>query len=102
MADGLYRSFTYLGAKLLEELFLSIAMTLVFSSYVFYGVQLQGQWVVFWLVSRVSPRPATRAPPALPAPLHPPAPHSSALRACPMLLTHPGPLHPFPRLLTIP
>ncbi|GFR48683.1 hypothetical protein Agub_g10638 [Astrephomene gubernaculifera] len=49
-ADGLYQVFTYLAAKLLEELFLTVIITLIFSAYVFYGLQLQGQWVVFWLV----------------------------------------------------
>ncbi|KAG2427597.1 hypothetical protein HXX76_012251 [Chlamydomonas incerta] len=49
-ADGLYRVFTYLAAKLVEELVLSVIITLIFSSYVFYGVQLRGDWVVFWLV----------------------------------------------------
>lgn len=49
-ADGLYRVFTYLAAKLVEELVLSIIITLIFSSYVFYGVQLKGAWVVFWLI----------------------------------------------------
>ncbi|KXZ50089.1 hypothetical protein GPECTOR_18g66 [Gonium pectorale] len=49
-SDGLYRVFTYLAAKLVEELLLSVVITLVFSAYVFYGLQLQGQWVVFWLV----------------------------------------------------
>ncbi|KAG2446852.1 hypothetical protein HYH02_008009 [Chlamydomonas schloesseri] len=49
-ADGLYRVFTYLAAKLVEELILSVIITLIFSSYVFYGVQLKGAWVVFWLV----------------------------------------------------
>ncbi|GLC39039.1 hypothetical protein PLESTB_001286600 [Pleodorina starrii] len=49
-SDGLYRVFTYLAAKLVEELILSLIITLVFSTYVFYGLQLRGQWVVFWLV----------------------------------------------------
>ncbi|EFJ42159.1 hypothetical protein VOLCADRAFT_107413 [Volvox carteri f. nagariensis] len=49
-SDGLYRVFTYLAAKLVEELLLSLIITLAFSAYVFYGVQLQGSWVVFWLV----------------------------------------------------
>ncbi|PNH05918.1 ABC transporter G family member 18 [Tetrabaena socialis] len=49
-ADGLYRVFTYLAFKLAEELLLSVIITLVFSSYVFYGLQLRGDWVVFWLV----------------------------------------------------
>ncbi|GIL78523.1 hypothetical protein Vretifemale_7939, partial [Volvox reticuliferus] len=49
-ADGLYQVFTYLAAKLLEELLLSLILTLVLSTYVFYGLQLRGTWVVFWLV----------------------------------------------------
>ncbi len=47
-ADGLYRVYTYLAAKLIEEIALALIITLVFSAYVFYGVRLQGEWVVFW------------------------------------------------------
>lgn len=43
--------FTYLAAKLIEEIFLALLITLVFSAYVFHGLQLKGDWVIFWLVS---------------------------------------------------
>ncbi|GLC68936.1 hypothetical protein PLESTF_000760800 [Pleodorina starrii] len=49
-SDGLYRAFTYLAAKLVEELLLALVITLAFSAYVFYGLQLRGDWVVFCLV----------------------------------------------------
>ncbi|KXZ55881.1 hypothetical protein GPECTOR_2g1432 [Gonium pectorale] len=49
-ADGLYGVFTYLAAKLAEELLLALLVTLAFSAVVFFRLQLQGQWVVFWLV----------------------------------------------------
>ncbi len=48
--DGLYRVITYLCAKLLDELMLNMLGSVVFSIIVFYGVRLQGAWVVFWLV----------------------------------------------------
>ena len=47
-ADGLYHVITYLGAKLAEEMLLALVLTLALSSFVFYGIQLQGQWVLFW------------------------------------------------------
>ena len=48
--DGLYRVITYLCAKLLDELVLNMLGSILFSIIVFYGVRLQGAWVVFWLV----------------------------------------------------
>ena len=47
-ADGLYHVFTYLASKLLEEILLALVITLAFSAFVFHGVRLQGEWVVFW------------------------------------------------------
>lgn len=52
--DGLYRVITYLVSKMLEELMLAFLASLVFSCIVFYGVKLQGAWVLFWLVYLVT------------------------------------------------
>ncbi|KAF5832767.1 P-loop containing nucleoside triphosphate hydrolase protein [Dunaliella salina] len=48
-ADGLYHVITYLLSKILEEVFLAAIVTAVCAGFVFYGVQLQGAWVIFWL-----------------------------------------------------
>ena len=48
--DGLYRVITYLCAKMLDELVLAFFASIVFSCIVFFPLQLQGAWVVFWLV----------------------------------------------------
>lgn len=52
--DGLYRVITYLVSKMLEELLLAVVASLIFSCIVFYGVRLQGEWVLFWLVYLVT------------------------------------------------
>ena len=52
--DGLYRVITYLVFKMLEELTLAFLASLIFSCIVFYGVRLQGEWVLFWLVYLVT------------------------------------------------
>ncbi|CAL8464553.1 g4088 [Coccomyxa elongata] len=52
--DGLYRVITYLVSKMLEELILAFVASLIFSCIVFYGVRLQGEWVLFWLVYLVT------------------------------------------------
>ena len=49
-SDGLFRPITYLVFKMIEELVLVLAVSLVFSSVVYFPVQLQSSWVVFWLV----------------------------------------------------
>lgn len=49
-SDGLFRPITYLVFKMIEELTLVLAVSLVFSSLVYFPVQLQGSWLVFWLV----------------------------------------------------
>jgi len=48
--DGLYYPFTYLLAKMFEELFLACLASLGMTAFVFYGIRLQGQWVCFWLI----------------------------------------------------
>jgi hypothetical protein len=47
-ADGLYHVGTYLAAKLLQELLLATVISIMFASFVFYGVQYQGSFVLFW------------------------------------------------------
>ncbi|EFJ44628.1 hypothetical protein VOLCADRAFT_95021 [Volvox carteri f. nagariensis] len=48
--DGLYLVVTYLLSKMVDELLLAGLASLGISAYVFYGIQLQGQWVTFWLI----------------------------------------------------
>ncbi|KXZ47828.1 hypothetical protein GPECTOR_32g440 [Gonium pectorale] len=48
--DGLYLVITYLLSKMFDELVLAGLASLGISAYVFYGIQLQGQWVTFWLI----------------------------------------------------
>uniref|UniRef100_A0A7S3VTN2 ABC transporter domain-containing protein n=1 Tax=Dunaliella tertiolecta TaxID=3047 RepID=A0A7S3VTN2_DUNTE len=48
-ADGLYHVITYLLSKVLEEVFLAAIVTAVCAGFVFYGIQLQGAWGIFWL-----------------------------------------------------
>ncbi len=45
---------TYLCYKMLEELILAILISVVIACIVFYGVQLKGQWVAFWLTYLVT------------------------------------------------
>ena len=52
--DGLYQVITYLCYKMLEELVLAILISVVIACIVFYGVQLKGQWVAFWLTYLVT------------------------------------------------
>ena len=47
--DGLYYVITYLLFKLVEELFLAVCITLSMASWIFYGLGLQGQFVLLWL-----------------------------------------------------
>jgi hypothetical protein len=39
---------------MLEELILAILISVVIACIVFYGVQLKGQWVAFWLTYLVT------------------------------------------------
>ncbi|GAX75653.1 hypothetical protein CEUSTIGMA_g3097.t1 [Chlamydomonas eustigma] len=52
--DGLYYAFTYLLAKMFEELLLAGLASLGMTAFVFYGVKLQGQWVCFWFIYYVT------------------------------------------------
>ncbi|KXZ46460.1 hypothetical protein GPECTOR_43g896 [Gonium pectorale] len=47
--DGLYRPITYLAFKMLDELTLNFLVGLGSSAIIFYGVQLRGSFVYFWL-----------------------------------------------------
>lgn len=48
--DGLYRVITYLTAKIIDELGVAFVASIVFSNVVFWVVNLQGSWPLFWLV----------------------------------------------------
>ena len=52
--DGLYHVITYLLFKMVEELLLVLCMTLPVAAWTFYGIGLQGQFVLFWLNSLVT------------------------------------------------
>ncbi|KAK9804705.1 hypothetical protein WJX72_000974 [[Myrmecia] bisecta] len=49
-SDGLYRTITYLCFKLAEEVFLALLISLPFSCLVFFPLQMQGSWALFWAV----------------------------------------------------
>ncbi len=53
-SDGLYQVFTYLIAKLVEELAIALAVSLVFSTVVWFAIGLQGQWILFMLVHYIT------------------------------------------------
>ena len=53
-SDGLYQVFTYLIAKLVEELTIALAVSLVFSTVVWFAIGLQGHWILFMLVHYVT------------------------------------------------
>jgi hypothetical protein len=46
--DGLYRPITYLINKLADELGVAVIMSLITAAAIFYGVQFQGTFLVFW------------------------------------------------------
>ncbi|KAL4421764.1 hypothetical protein ABPG77_009747 [Micractinium sp. CCAP 211/92] len=48
--DGLYRVITYLVAKMVEELGVALVNSIVFSNIVFWALQLQGSFALFFLV----------------------------------------------------
>lgn len=52
--DGLYRPITYLLSKLFDEIFVTVISSLVFSAFVFYVVDLQGDFIIFWLTYLVT------------------------------------------------
>jgi hypothetical protein len=47
--DGLYRTFTYLLAKIIEELVLALIVSVVAALMVFFAVGLAGSFLTFWL-----------------------------------------------------
>ncbi|EFN50715.1 hypothetical protein CHLNCDRAFT_142571 [Chlorella variabilis] len=49
-SDGLYRVSTYLAFKMIEEFSLAFINSIVFANIVFWALQLQGSFVLFWLV----------------------------------------------------
>ncbi|KAL4428045.1 hypothetical protein ABPG75_002134 [Micractinium tetrahymenae] len=52
--DGLYRVITYLVAKMTEELGIALVNSIVFANIVFWAVDLQGSFAVFWAVYAVT------------------------------------------------
>lgn len=48
--DGLYRVITYLVAKIIEELGLALLCSIIFSNIVWWALQLQGSFALFWLI----------------------------------------------------
>lgn len=52
--DGLYRPITYLLAKLFDELFVLLISSVAFSAIVFYAVDLQGSFLMFWIIYLVT------------------------------------------------
>ena len=53
-SDGLYRVITYLTFKVLEEVVLAVASSVVFSLLVYYLVRLQGSFFPVWIVFLVT------------------------------------------------
>lgn len=53
-SDGLYRVITYLVFKVLEEVVLAVASSVVYSLMVFYLVRLQGSFFPVWIVFLVT------------------------------------------------
>jgi hypothetical protein len=49
--DGLYRPIVYLAHKVVEELLLIAPLLAGTSAIVWYGVKLQGSFLLFWLIS---------------------------------------------------
>ncbi|EIE18756.1 ABC family transporter: multidrug, partial [Coccomyxa subellipsoidea C-169] len=47
-SDGLYKSVTYLVAKLLEEVIVALVQSLIMSCIVFFPLALAGSWSLFW------------------------------------------------------
>jgi len=52
--DGLYYTVTYLLAKMCDELVLGALATCGVTAFVYFGIQLQGEWVCFWIGYYVS------------------------------------------------
>ena len=80
--DGLYAAHTYLIAKMFDELVVAVLGAVVVSAWVFYAIQFQGNFAVFFMgyfgtlsvgisASRAAMR---RPPPACLCPRPPPAP----------------------------
>ena len=68
--DGLYAAHTYLIAKMFDELLIAVAAAVVVSAWVFYAIQLQGSFALFFLayfgtlcvgISALLPPPHLRA-----------------------------------------
>eukprot|EP00955_Chlamydomonas_euryale_P020915 221524-Chlamydomonas_euryale.AAC.4 len=53
-ADGLYYTVTYLLSKMFDELVLAALASCGMTAFVFYGVQLRGEWVCFWMIYYVT------------------------------------------------
>ncbi|PRW20409.1 P-loop containing nucleoside triphosphate hydrolase [Chlorella sorokiniana] len=48
--DGLYRVITYLVAKIVDELCVALVCSIVFANIVWWALQLQGSFALFWLI----------------------------------------------------
>eukprot|EP00879_Flechtneria_rotunda_P005742 GHRR01006043.1.p1 GENE.GHRR01006043.1~~GHRR01006043.1.p1 ORF type:complete len:547 (+),score=129.21 GHRR01006043.1:934-2574(+) len=48
--DGLYRVVTYLAAKMFDELAINLIVSVVIAAAAFYAIQLQGSFLLFWLI----------------------------------------------------
>ena len=46
----MYRVITYLASKMFDELAMTLFSSCAISAVVFYGVRLQGSFVLFWLI----------------------------------------------------
>eukprot|EP00887_Chlorella_sp_A99_P000295 scaffold13.g295.t1 len=49
-SDGFYHTATYLALKIVEELIIAFFVSLVFANLIFWLVQLQGSFALFWMV----------------------------------------------------
>ena len=47
-SDGLYKSVTYLVAKIVEEVIVALVQSLIMSCIVFFPLELAGSWALFW------------------------------------------------------
>ena len=50
-SDGLYKPITYLLHKFFDEIFITVFSSLLFSVFVFFMVELNGSFLLFWLVN---------------------------------------------------
>jgi ATP-binding cassette, subfamily G (WHITE), member 2 len=46
----MYHVITYFLAKMFDELLIAVVATACAAAWTYYGIQLQGLWVMFWLI----------------------------------------------------